>query len=263
MAILPFLEQSTLYQGINQSTSIFALENTTIHTFRIATYACPSDPSAWQVQTLAPGELVPMSPDPSSGTWRMTPTSYAGATGSIDVVGLAAFYPGCSVPSRVRGQCDGIFADAVTVRPGDVTDGLSTTLLYGEKAITTFAQGGSGGSVPTQHGWWVSGNFDDSLFSAFYAPNAGRKVSAYGDLARYRSASSLHPGGVQVAMADGSVRQVADTVATWPFDGLTGQPVGATLDLDPLAHPQSLATPGDPERGRSRECGVLISATWV
>ena len=229
VAILPFLEQEGLYAAINQSTSIFALENTTVHRVRVAAYSCPTDASAAREVTLEVGELVPMSPDPPGGTWRMVPTSYAGATGSIDVVGLPASYPGCVVPGLVRGQCDGIFADGATVRSADVTDGLSTTLLFAEKSITLFAEGGAPGALPSQHGWWVSGNFDDSLFSTFYPPDAGLKVSPYGEKARYRSASSLHPGGVQVALADGSVRLIAATVATWPFDGLSGRPIGATL----------------------------------
>jgi prepilin-type processing-associated H-X9-DG protein len=44
------------------------------------------------------------------------------------------------------------------------------------------------------------------------------------------AASSLHPGGVKFAFADGSVKWVRDTIDTWPFDPGTGLPIGVTGD---------------------------------
>ncbi len=232
VALLPFVEQAALYNAINQSTSIFATENTTAFVIGVATYACPSDPAASVPRTLAAGEIAPMAPDPPGATWRMGAASYAGSAGSIDVIGLASFYPGCVVPGLVRSQANGAFPDACAapVRPADVGDGLSSTLFFAEKAITTFDRPDPSGSAPptTKHGWWLSGNVDDSLCSAFYAPNAFRNISAYGDDARFRSASSLHPGGINVSMGDGSVRFIKATVDTWPADLATGRPRGAT-----------------------------------
>ena len=260
VAILPFLEQLAVYQQINLSTSIFALENTSIHLSRVAAYACPSDTAAWNVQTLVVGELEPMSPDPPDTTWRMVPTSYAGATGSIDVVGLTSFYPKCVVPSQVRMQCTGIFADGVTVRPGDVFDGLSTTLLYAEKGITTFAWGGPAGLPVSQHGWWVSGNFDDGLFTTFYGLNAHRRISVYGEDARFRSASSLHPGGANLALADGSVRWASDTIASWSADVVTGRPVGSTLNSK--GGWTNLPTPGIWQHLATRGGDEVLTHSW-
>ena len=230
VSILPFLEQVSLYNGVNQSLSIFGPENTTVHLARVALFACPSDPAAWETRVLATGELAPMSPDPPGGTWRMIPTSYAASAGSFDVVGLRAFYPGCAVPGMVAAQCNGVFPDGITIRIADVTDGLGQTILYSEKAVTTFDRAGPApASPPTQHGWWVSGNLDDSLFTAFYGPKSYRNLSAYGDDARVRSASSLHPGGLNVLMGDGSVRFVKDSVDSWPVDPTFGRPSGASL----------------------------------
>jgi prepilin-type processing-associated H-X9-DG protein len=42
------------------------------------------------------------------------------------------------------------------------------------------------------------------------------------------SASSMHPGGLNVLMGDGSVRFVKDSVQSWPFNPLTGNPAGSS-----------------------------------
>ena len=42
--------------------------------------------------------------------------------------------------------------------------------------------------------------------------------------------SSFHPGGVNFAMCDGSVRFIKDTVSIAPFDPTTGIPLGLTFN---------------------------------
>lgn len=228
VALLPYVEQQSLYAAINQNLSIFALENTSVHTARVAIYTCPSDPSARVPRDLLPGELDPMAPDPPAGTRRMAAASYAGSFGSIDIVALPFSFPDCRVPPAVRSQCNGVFTDINPIRPADVTDGLGQTLFAAEKAITRFdrtdePRPGRAG----KHGWWVSGNRDDTLFSTFYPPNAARYVSVYAEAARVRSASSMHPGGLQALMGDGSVHFLSETIQSWAVRPADGWPIGA------------------------------------
>lgn len=42
------------------------------------------------------------------------------------------------------------------------------------------------------------------------------------------AASSFHPGGINVGLADGSVRFIKDTINTMPFSQTTGVPIGLT-----------------------------------
>lgn len=254
--VLPYLEQAALFHAINQDTSIFSLENTTIHAVQLGVLACPTDPESARPRELEANELAPMAPDPPGGPRRMAATSYALTFGSFDVVALPSFHPGCVVPPRVFRQGDGVFSDVSPIRPADVRDGLGQTLFASEKAVATFDTGP--GSGPGRHGWWVSGNLDDALYSAFYQPNAFRRLSVYGSAARVRSASSLHPGGAHALMGDGSIRFLKESIDSWPVDPVLGRPLGATRNAGGWW--ENLPRPGVWQRLATRAGGETIGA---
>ncbi|MFZ5830634.1 MAG: DUF1559 domain-containing protein [Planctomycetota bacterium] len=79
--------------------------------------------------------------------------------------------------------------DSVMVRPTDVIDGLSYTILIGESADRD----------EIDHGKWADG------WNCMYS--GGTVNAEYGELA------SHHPRGIHVAMADGSVRFLVETTA--------------------------------------------------
>ncbi len=233
VGILPFLEQRALFDAVNHDTSVFAMENTTIFTVRVATYLCPSDPGARQMIRMPAGRLEPMSPDPPGGPWLVSGTNYAGSFGSADVIALPWRSADCRVPERLRAQADGTFTDVHPIRLSAVSDGLSHTMFFAEKSITTFA--GLERTNPTAKdasGWWFTGNLPDALFTAAYPPNAFRKVSVYAVEAVTRGASSIHPLGLHALMGDGSVRYVKDSIESWPIEPVKGEPAGATLNAD-------------------------------
>ena len=230
VALLPYLEQRPLFDAINHDLSVFALENTTLHTHAVRVYLCPSDPEAGTVRLLAPGELEPMAPDPPSGRRRMMSANYSGCFGSLDVVALPAAYPDCVAPPAVRSQADGILGDSRPIRPGDVLDGLDATALFAEKAVSNARLDDP--NAASKHGWWPSGNVDDSLYVAAYPPNAHRRVSRYALHALTRSAGSCHPGGLHLLTAGGSVRFIRDTIDSWPVETITGAPADARLTAD-------------------------------
>ena len=69
-----------------------------------------------------------------------------------------------------------------------------------------------------------------------------KKVGIGGGVNHAAAASSLHPGGLNAAMGDGSVRFIKETISTWPFDPVSGRPVGATEG--PGGHWSNLPSPG-------------------
>lgn len=225
--LLPFFEQSALYNSINQSVAILGAENSTMHSVVVPVLFCPSDPSSGTPRDLLPGELVHFGvPDPA----RMVFTSYAGSIGSLPVIALPLPANGCVVAETLVQQCNGVFNDLSPIRIAAVADGLSNTLFLAEKSTTILRALDAGGPrLYAKHGWYVTGNWGDTLFTTLYPPNAYRKVAPAGWRAWTDSASSLHPGGVLVAMGDGSVRFVKETVQSWSSSTITGNPVGASV----------------------------------
>ena len=77
VAILPHVEQSSLFNSINQDLSIFGYENTTIFTVSIATYTCPSDPASRQARPILDQSPLGAFVD----RFQAVDTSYSGSDG--------------------------------------------------------------------------------------------------------------------------------------------------------------------------------------
>lgn len=226
--ILPMMEQAALYNAINQDLTIFGRENTTVHAVAVAGYACPSDPAAGARRDLPAGALAPYAADPPGGRHKMIFTSYAGNYGSYRVDAIPRASNDCQVAGPSRSQADGLLNDTAPIPLAAVTDGLSHTLLVAERSATDADR--LGVLVPSlagMQGWYVSGNWGDTLMTTFYPPNPYEKVAALAADALLSAGSGRHPGGLNVAMGDGSVRFVRSTISTWPFDPATGRPSGA------------------------------------
>ncbi len=225
--VLPFMEQAAIFNSINHDLAIIGAENSTVHTMVVAGFACPSDPASGVVRDLNSGQLVEFGvADPAF----MVFTSYAGSVGSLPVTAFPMPSNGCSVPAAVFLQCNGMFNDVSPLDLASVTDGLSNTVFAAEKSTTILRQlNVVHPYIFAQHGWFITGNWGDTLFTELYPPNAHGKVILQAALAWANSASSLHPGGVNVLMGDGSVRFVRDSIESWASDQITGSPIGASL----------------------------------
>ena len=85
-------------------------------------------------------------------------------------------------------------------------------------------------------GQWNSGRIYDTMFATWYPPNVGIGGGTSGSAAQIISggfypdtASSQHPGGLNVALCDGSVRFIKNAVSSWSFDPTTNMPLGVSL----------------------------------
>ncbi|MFM7411777.1 MAG: DUF1559 domain-containing protein [Planctomycetota bacterium] len=167
------------------------------------------------------------------------PTNYAGYTGSG---------AGGGTPFEV----DGIYGINSRTRARDVTDGLAKTVAFAESILgsgPTSVPATAGVDVVTGYGFamdaplteaacgrpfyynftdlrdfsWANGEYRTTLYNHARGPNAAtmdclaalmnttdkaRQYAAYG----WRGPRSRHPGGVNVVMADGSVKLAGDGI---------------------------------------------------
>ena len=215
--LLPFVEQTPLYQSINfnlPSGNAYQAGNTTALATVVAGFLCPSDP-----QQVPAGE--------AGADYRFSEgSSIAYEWGATDPSGYNA-----SLPAP-----DGPFFDNTAVTLAQITDGTSNTaataeMLLGDfnTAVATpnrdiyvgtiipttpeeayqFCQQLDPTSTPsngssTEGTPWISGTVSISVYKHVSPPNT-RSCYYYPERLTLTS-SSLHPGGVNVGMCDGSVR---------------------------------------------------------
>jgi prepilin-type processing-associated H-X9-DG protein len=122
-----------------------------------------------------------------------------------------------------------IVAEEGRRRFADVTDGLSNTVMLGEKINARFWP------PPKTIGVWTH----DHSSSAVLEPNRALRRSDEPDEVRALSCvNSYHAGGVNVCMGDGSVRFVSDSIDSWDV------PTAEALDL----HNELITSPSDSPR---------------
>lgn len=214
-----------LYRGLEPTAESIAPQNRPVVKIIVPQFLCPSDKAA------AVSELF-------------GPTNYAGCAGS-GVGGGTPF------------QTDGMFFINSRIRTKEITDGLAKTALFAESTLgegPTRTQNRADVNSATAYAFWsgspltsarcaaaaiwnerdprgfswANGEYRTTLYNHGRLPNDPEidcigvvrettdpavTYAGYG----WRAARSRHPGGVNVAMADGSLRFVTDDVdpAVW------------------------------------------------
>jgi prepilin-type N-terminal cleavage/methylation domain-containing protein/prepilin-type processing-associated H-X9-DG protein len=212
--LLPYFEQGNLYKewDCNDNRNNVAGGTTAIQAQVIKILLCPSDPLPETVVELTAAEWRP--PPWSRGFYGMS--SYGGNAGKRSVSpGSPPAFPGISR--------DGIFFIDSCVSLADLTDGSGNTYLFGERdrrdpeydrrqplvlpGIDSIAHMGKWGFVAGPGGCMASVTLHTAAPINYRVP-AGGDSSAVDN--RVCAFGSGHPGGANVAFADGSVRFVSD-----------------------------------------------------
>ena len=209
-ATLPNLEQMSLYEiytkhyGGSPGGGSFSYTNLPEKTAVVPSFLCPSDGA---------------NPKVHNGS---APTNAQGFHGNYVLnAGNGFFNPGGFANSA---KLNGLFFPQSAISAANVRDGLSNTLLGSE--IVLVPDGAVGSSQEDVRGRYHNVGHAGALFSTLYTPNTSQPdrfsycitgkvprapcVNTSDDVVV--SARSHHVGGVTTALADASVRFVADTV---------------------------------------------------
>lgn len=206
--ILPFLEQTPLYERVDFRWRIYEAPNIPVVGSSLPFFHCPSDTGP-QAAEFPAGDLSPF----YDGRFRVGYTNYVWCGGTRYYYYGQPFNP---VPPKA--YHDGFFWEMNGgVRFADVTDGLSNTLLFSERAR---------GRYPPEEqnwwGWWASGYGGDTGFGGLHPINASHRVQILSTVSDYTkmfsTASSFHRGGANFCFGDGSVRFLSETIESWDFD---------------------------------------------
>lgn len=250
VAILPQIEQQALYNSMNHWVSVYGPENSTAARMSISMYACPSDTEA--------GKPRLMWTDPALAHWlegrESVTTSYAGSFGSLFVHTLPDYYAAsCHVDSRALSQANGVLTGISPIGAASILDGLSTTMLMSERAMTVVRTHAENDINFRAYGDWYSGELGDTLFAAAFPPNSKSKHL------RVSAASSLHAGGVNVGFCDGSARFVKDSISSWSLDWRF-RPLGAYTT--PGGWWVNVPQPGVWQAMATRDGGEIVSTDY-
>jgi prepilin-type processing-associated H-X9-DG protein len=203
--LLPQMDQAPLFGRIDFGPHIYSAPNVDIIGVSLDVHHCPSDTGPHQ-HGFAAGDLSPF----HNGPVTVAYTNYVACAGSLWWYHEFPFQP---VPYRE--YYNGIWwHENSSIRFRDITDGLSNTLAFSERARGLYPP-----SEQPWWGWWVSGWGGDTGFTTLHPINAAKKIQIVSDFRDYNSmfgsAGSLHPGGANFCMADGSVRFISENIDSW------------------------------------------------
>jgi prepilin-type processing-associated H-X9-DG protein len=233
--LLPYIEQTPLYNAYNQSVNWDVAPNSVVAGSPLSLYTCPATPSPQRLdydQTLA--------------NWQNNP--FCAVTDYGTIYGIGA--PLASLLG-FTGDTNGIMPKNTTPRFADVTDGLSNTILLAESAGRPYLyqQGKLISSNPALFvvggGWvrpasaiWLMGsdatgqsipgtacgiNCTNGQGFSTYPPGGFYGTDGTGQL------YSFHTGGVNAAFGDGSVHFLTSSVSIVTLAALVtrdgGEPV--------------------------------------
>ena len=216
--ILPFLEQQALFNTFVTNSYDVATPNagglTAPFAQPVATYTCPSDPAPmvipWYGNFWAGTDYVA-----NAGLYcYMTPNNY----GSYNPIG-------------------GMFQFNVGIRMADVTDGTSNTMFVGEfcrvDANFDSIYGSGFGTIVSWNWAYYYYNSAGTLYPLNYRVPAFASVSDYTPFtSRVSSFGSMHPGGANFLMVDGSVHFLSDNINSVIYQALSTRAGAEEVNAD-------------------------------
>ncbi len=239
VAILPFIEQGPLYDALAPNsprglTNVYSSGNAADRALlqsSIDTFQCPSD--------VAPNPLPPTVANFGSGAgghpYDVGKSNYLAVTfGNTASIGNLA-----AVPTAAANQA--CFTGMTCFKFSDITDGLSNVFLVGERDGGPTQAFSDGTTSEFFAGTWVGVPRANNFGGTGIHMHLGRIDNAQrlnrdwwaesgSNTNGGRAFSSLHAGGAQFGMGDGSVRFISQNLSSTTYQNLAmksdGNPLG-------------------------------------
>ncbi len=225
-ALLPYVEQEDLYEKYDFEKRIYDAVNLRVTCMHIPAYLCPSDNAAGRIMN--------------------------GSFARSNIV--VCFGSGTVGKSATDWSTDGAFQRDICKKLSDFTDGTSSTAVASEvlagrddnysddhnfDARGVWSEGSSMGACAYTHLNTPNSSVGDALFIMpgqrncvpdIKMPCSDSAGNTYWD--EYAAARSRHPGGVNVAFADGHVSFYTDTVDWQAWRALSTISGGETIEAE-------------------------------
>ena len=209
--ILPYLDQTPLYQTFDADYSIHDPVNVSFIGTVLTAWQCPSDPKPdkWKIEHES---------NPGTVLAKLPTANYIGSFGTDDLHGCEN--AAGNSPVLPSGQCtsDGVFYHNSKVKIRDIIDGTANTFMVGERRTDA-----NQGWFSTWPGMVAEGEeaFQRILGSADHVPND--RIAHFDDF------SSRHVGGAQFTLGDGSVRFISENIDRGLYQSLATIQEGETV----------------------------------
>lgn len=204
--LLPQLEQNAVYIKYDMAKGAYAGENAELKALRIPCYVCPSSPQS------RPGD--------SNHTGDSTSINYAGSHHSIE--------------APIDKDNDGVLFLNSYLPFAEITDGLSNTILIGEKIIKDEKLGWMSGTRDTlRNTSSINVHLRRKILSSTNAPDtasANETAVQLGSL-DVGGFASYHTGGAQFVRCDGSVVFLSSSIDTPVLNSLGARNDGGIQHL--------------------------------
>jgi len=265
---MPMYNACNFMLGNNMPNSYGYYANSTVTGMRVSVYLCPSDPNAGVLSVLRTADhrmdVLDLSYVASAGTTTMSPNNSPPSNpwAQMGCTGLFWWYKVYRVASVVDGTSNTIaFSEALVSNgqltnsyPGNSMTGIAgagglaqqydanqnpAAVLAGLQACTAAWQAGQG--INYARGiFWEVGSLGMTMFNTIATPNSSNynwgdcryTGGGYPNDATFANANSLHPGGVNVLFADGSVHFIKNSINQYTWWSLGTRANGEVISAD-------------------------------
>jgi prepilin-type N-terminal cleavage/methylation domain-containing protein/prepilin-type processing-associated H-X9-DG protein len=251
--LLPYLEETSTFDHIDFSKPPGDSSHAQVCATVVKTFLCPSDSNRMNVADPANGNQYPWEKNNYRGNAGSDSGEWNATTGQEQNNGIFLTALPVTLPSISDGTShtallsEGVLGDADddhVESPGDwfrVAKTNQTARQVYDACLAVTPAGGAGTQFSRAGRNWVRGNFVTTRYNHIMPPNtvsAARcalgnvNAGTINDNGGATTASSRHPGGVNLALADASVHFAANEVDISVWWALGSRDGGETMSID-------------------------------